>query len=621
MRAKLSFFKFNEPAFIAVITGLLLSVFMVFFGYQRYLLFKAQQDRLLENKLQNIEDRIEAALRNSLSATKTLSLFITQNKGEESFEIIAPQILQTHVYIDAIELVRSGVITHVYPLQGNEKAIGYNILADTLRNLEALRAIERRQLFFAGPIDLKQGYKAIVGRLPIFIDNRFWGFAAVIIKLSTFLEVAGLNSNNDPDFIYQLSKADPNTGEEIFYLPQPEEFKSKSDHLSMNVKEGNWTIYVKQKKSQLFRWMAPIVIIGLLITLVSSLLAYSMAKQPIRLRKLVEEKTHEISESEEKFRTLVESTQAGVFIEQNNKLIYINPGFERIFGYSKNDLVEKNSIHYLLNAQNNGNVQNKLLLSASSSPIVLRATRFDHEQIFIEAILSDIIFNKQPALMGTFVDITSRVERDVRVNKAVIEAQENERRQMGMELHDNVLQIMAASMLNIDYLQKKFKDNEDIFSATTSIKKYLNESIDEVRRLSHQLTPSISSGITLKDKIDTLISTMNKPGNLNITTHVHDFTPPLRNEIQVGLYRILQEQLNNIIKHSKATDISIHVVFENKNVILQIQDNGIGFNTQLPKTGIGLENIKRRALALGGEIKIISSPGNGCGVLVHIPLS
>jgi PAS domain S-box-containing protein len=594
---------------------------MIFFAYQRYLLYKAQQDRLLENKLKNIEDRIDGVLRNSLSATKTLSLFITQNTSEQSFGIIAPQILQTHVYIDAVQLVRSGVITHVYPLQGNETALGYNILSDTLRNLEALRAIERRQLFFAGPLDLKQGYKAIVGRLPIFTDNKFWGFAAVIIKLSTFLEAAGLNSNNDPDFIYQLSKADPNTGEEIFYLPKAEEFKTTSDYLSMNVREGNWKIYVKQKKSQLLRWMAPIVIIGLLITLFSSLLAYSMAKQPIKLQQLVEEKTHEISESEEKFRTLVEHTQAGVFIEQESKLIYINPGFEKIFGYSKNDIIEKNSFYFLLNADNRRNGKTKLLLSPSSNPLVLRAKRFDNEQIFIEAILSDIVFNKKPALMGTFVDITSRVERDVRINKAVIEAQENERRQMGMELHDNVLQIMAASMLNIDYLQKKFKDNEDIFSATASIKKYLNESIDEVRKLSHQLTPSISSGETLKDKIDNLISNMNQPGNLNITTEIYDFTPPLSNEIQVGLYRILQEQFNNINKHSKATDISIRVYPDNNNVVLQIRDNGIGFNTQLPKAGIGLENIKRRASALGGETKIISSPGSGCEVLVNVPLS
>jgi PAS domain S-box-containing protein len=621
MRDKSFSFKFNEPAIIAFMTGFSLALFMLFFGYQRYLLFKAQQDRLLENKLRNIEDRIEAALSNSLSATKTLSLFVTQYNGEQHFEIIAPQILQTHVYIDAIELVKSGVITHIYPLLGNEKAIGYNILTDSLRNLEALRTIERRELFFAGPFDLKQGYKAIVGRLPIFVDNRFCGFAAVIIKFSTFLDLAGLRSDNDPDFIYQLSKVDPNTDEEIFHLPNPEAFKNNSHYLSLNVREGNWKIYVKQKKSQLQLWMTPIIIIGLFVIVFSSLMAYSMAKQPIKLRQVVEEKTQEIRESEEKFRTLVESTQVGVFIEQNNKLIYMNPGFERIFGFSKKDLVNRNSFYDLLRTDTNEHSGNRIMLSSSSSSIVLKATRSDNEQIFIEAILSEIVFNKQPALMGTLVDITARVEHDVRVNKAVIEAQENERRQIGMELHDNVLQIMAASMLNIDYLQMKFKDNEDVFSTTASIKNYLNESIDEVRRLSHQLTPSVASGETLKDKIDTLLNNMGKSGNLHITTRVHDFIPPLSDEVQVGLYRILQEQLNNINKHSKATDISVQIRLENDQVILQIRDNGIGFNPQLPKSGIGLENIKRRARALGGETKIISSPGNGCEVLVNVPLS
>ena len=612
--------KLKEPAFIAAITGLLLAIFMVFFGYQRYQLFKSQQDRLLENKLQNVKDKIEAALRNGLSATKTLSLFVIDGKGEENFEIIAPQILQTHIYIDAVQLVKGGVITQVYPMKGNEKAIGYNILEDTSRNIEAIKAIETKQLFFAGPFDLRQGYKAIVGRLPIFIDNKFWGFSAVIIKLSTFLQAAGLNPEPDSEFIFQLSKADPNSGKEVFYLPDSENFQNSSDLVTDTIQEGNWKIYVKPKRSQVFGWMAPIVIIGLALSFFSSFLAYSLAKQPIVLRKLVEEKTHEISESEEKFRTLVEQTNTGVFIEQENKLIYVNPGFEKIFGYSRGKLIDTTSFYALLENAKKDNQEMEWKLSSTSFPVVLKAKHSDGNQIFIEIILSEILYNKQPALIGTCVDITSRVERDVRFNKAIIEAQENERQQVGMELHDNVLQIIAASMLNIDYLNKKFSDTEEIAKATALTKKYLTESIDEIRRLSHQLTPSVSDTETLKEKIDDLIDGMTKSTLLKTVVAIDDFQPPLNNETQVSIYRILQEQLNNIIKHSRATDVSINIYQEKNNVIAEISDNGIGFNNNFPKLGIGLENIKRRAFALSGEATIISSPGNGCRVVVKIPL-
>ena len=98
--------------------------------------------------------------------------------------------------------------------------IGYNILLDSTRNKEAYKAIEKKQLFFAGPFKLRQGGMGVVGRLPVFRNNKFWGFSAVVIKMSTLFGAAGFDSSAKDGYYMQLSKINPETKEEeyFFYL-------------------------------------------------------------------------------------------------------------------------------------------------------------------------------------------------------------------------------------------------------------------------------------------------------------------------------------------------------------------------------------------------------------------
>ena len=114
---------------------------------------------------------------------------------------------------------------------------------------------------------------------------------------------------------------------------------------------------------------------------------------------------------------------------------------------------------------------------------------------------------------------------------------------------------------------------------------------------------------------------MNTNQNLKIFIEVDEFQKPLHTDIQTAFYRILQEQFNNIVKYAKASSVLISIKLDRDNIHLKIKDDGKGFDTTLKKTGIGLENIKRRSHVLGGETKILSSPGNGCEVNVYIPLN
>jgi sensor domain CHASE-containing protein len=159
-----------------------LSGLVVFFGalfltqylaYQRYqIINEGRREQALREAAQ-VKDRLKATLSNSLSATRTLAYIIEQQGVPGDFSSVAKNILDANPNIDAIQLTRNGVITHVYPMNGNEAVIGYDIFTNPSIEGEARKAIERNTLFFAGPLKLKQGGVGVVGRLPIYKSADF----------------------------------------------------------------------------------------------------------------------------------------------------------------------------------------------------------------------------------------------------------------------------------------------------------------------------------------------------------------------------------------------------------------------------------------------------------------
>jgi sensor domain CHASE-containing protein len=262
-------------------------------AYQIYTIRKNHDQQKAVHEANIIKDRLKTSLSYSLSATKTLA-FIVENYGvANKFNEIAKDIISANKYIDALELTNKGVITNVYPAIGNQGAIGYNILADSLRNKEAYKSILKKEIFFAGPLELKQGGIAVVGRLPMFINDNFQGFSIVIIKLSTLLKAAGIDTVNNGEFIYQLSKVNPNTNKEEFFLNSPSSVDKKY-FASVEIPYGNWKLYVKLKKEKRPYFTLLISVLGFLLSVIGGLFAWYLTIQPEKLKQLVEEKTHQL---------------------------------------------------------------------------------------------------------------------------------------------------------------------------------------------------------------------------------------------------------------------------------------------------------------------------------------
>jgi signal transduction histidine kinase len=247
--------------------------------------------------------------------------------------------------------------------------------------------------------------------------------------------------------------------------------------------------------------------------------------------------------------------------------------------------------------------------------------RLNREVLHIEIIASAISYRGESSVIGTIVDITAQVEEEKRLNKAVTDAQENQRQQISMELHDNVKQMMAASLLNIDFLKMVIKDDETTVPIISNVKNYMREAMEELRRIAHQLAPSVDETISLEEKFKTVIASMNVSGTITVNYHFEKFEEAIKTDVQLAMYRILQEQFSNILKYANASHVEITVARHNGEIYMVIQDNGEGFDTGLKKHGLGLENIKRRVQVFNGNFRISSAPGRGCRLDVEIPVN
>ncbi len=323
---------FRRPLLVGLVVFFILLFLTQYLTYQRYHLRLNTEQKEVTSVVNAAKERMQATLNYSFAASKILA-FVVENFGEpRNFDSLAYSLLRSNKFIDAVQLTRKGTIIQIYPLKGNESVIGYDILADSTRNREALKAIEKRELFFSGPFELKQGGLGIVGRQPIFINDEFWGFAAVIIRLPTLLKEAGISNSESSDFAFELSKINPNTQKEEFFLNYPAKF-NESSYMVVDVPNGEWKLYVQRKQTTSFEDVLPFGLLGLFLSLTGGIFAWHRTRQPLKLRQLVNEQTEKLSASEKNYRTLLESiTDAFVAIDKNWRYTYMNKKAGQVFG-------------------------------------------------------------------------------------------------------------------------------------------------------------------------------------------------------------------------------------------------------------------------------------------------
>jgi PAS domain S-box-containing protein len=308
-----------------------------------------------------------------------------------------------------------------------------------------------------------------------------------------------------------------------------------------------------------------------------------------------------------KFEELFGYTERKISIRQRIKNIHpddVNEFKRVVFSALRNTAVSRWEIEYRLRIADG---EYRIVLDKA---FIIRGNR---KVMRVIGALQDVTPQKE--LQQKLVNQEKRNKR--LMMKSIIETQEKERRQLSVELHDNVNQMLASCKLMLEVAKENGSNAKML---TGKAYQYIQTVIDEIRRISHDLNPSAIVDVGLVEAIEQLIETINLSGKINI--HFNPDRLHYRNELteedNISIFRIVQEQLNNILKHANARNVCIQMQVEDGLVKMSIKDDGIGFNLSKYKKGLGLHNIYNRVEYYGGTFQIVTSEGNGCEMLLTL---
>lgn len=240
----------------------------------------------------------------------------------------------------------------------------------------------------------------------------------------------------------------------------------------------------------------------------------------------------------------------------------------------------------------------------------------DAEGQVINTICSFADITEQKKLSQKLID--QEIQKQKQVTQATIDAQEKERREIGKELHDNINQHLNTTRLYLEVAKEKA--GAEVLEMISLAHKNLAGIINEIRQLSQSLVPPTLGDLGLAESIQDLCDALRRAHKFSIEFNCRHFDEEeIPGNLRLSLFRIIQEQISNIIRHSAATHILIKLQSDAEHIFLTITDNGKGFDPRAAKEGLGLSNIRTRAALFNGRIELQTAPAEGCVLTVIIP--
>ncbi len=333
--------------------------------------------------------------------------------------------------------------------------------------------------------------------------------------------------------------------------------------------------------------------------------------------------------SERNYRELFENASDAIWVHDFNGIITaVNSAFERLTGYRRNALIGANvsifmSSHGL--SQVDKESHEKVLRGEPAEPYEQELLKKDGSVVTVQLGTSLISKGGRPwALQHIARDITEakRTQENLRFYvRQVGQAQEAERKRIARELHDGTAQALVAVSRNLGELA-----SSNSMVSIKEIQEQVRSILQEVRRFGQQLRPSILDDLGLLPALKWLASDLTKNYGIAASVEVVGQPRQLPPETELMPFRIVQEALTNVQKHSRANRVCVTVEFAEHSTKIVVKDNGLGFELptrvgDLARNGkLGLAGMQERAQLLGGTLTIETKPGTGTALTVEVPL-
>jgi len=342
----------------------------------------------------------------------------------------------------------------------------------------------------------------------------------------------------------------------------------------------------------------------------------------------VEEKTREVIEKERRHKLLIENMREGIqIIGFDWTYLFVNDSAARQCRYSREEL-----IGHSLTGLYPGIADSCLFKNLEFCMMEREPVNFENEFIYPDGSRCWFELSIQPVDEGISVlsiDITSRkaaefklAQQQLRQQKLLaemaIDVQERERDELGKELHDNINQILTSVQLCLEMATTEEDHAKELVERSYQ---QVGKAICEIRKLSHSLVSPSLGEVTFDCVMQNLAMEASLVNGLRVEfVNRSGAGTRLDKSKELMLYRIAQEQINNIRKYSKAKNAVLTLNKDKANIILTISDNGVGFDPSKKAKGIGLKNVKSRLEFYSGKMKLIAAPGQGCTLEVMVPV-
>jgi PAS domain S-box-containing protein len=345
-----------------------------------------------------------------------------------------------------------------------------------------------------------------------------------------------------------------------------------------------------------------------------------------------------LRESEQKYSTLVEDALIGVYIIQDGKIIFANDKFAEIYGYSKNELIGMESLE-LIHSEDRDEVrqmrEKRLSGDKVPSEYEIRGLKKNGETIWVTRSYSLINYNGQPAISGIVADMTKRrlvedalrkSDKELRIlSNQLLSAEEKERKRIARELHDGIGQALSAIKFSVENVLSEFDDHKDALDSSSlkSVIPLTQKTIEEVRRIVKDLRPSILDDLGILATIAWFCREFQKVySRIQIEKEIDITEKDIPTPLKTIIYRLLQEALNNVAKHSQADQVYLSINKKSNEIDLLVKDNGRGFDLEKimslnpSQRGLGLASMRERSELSGGKFDIQSEIGKGTTIKV-----
>jgi PAS domain S-box-containing protein len=339
-------------------------------------------------------------------------------------------------------------------------------------------------------------------------------------------------------------------------------------------------------------------------------------------------KEKEISES------IINSLPGVFFIrELGGKILRWNRQLETISGYSGKEIAELEQFSFIEEKNKDyARERIKLLLAEGRSASEIMAVTKDGTRIpfYITGVV--IQFEEKTCMMFMGIDVSERVEATEELQRAneqlhhlsayLQNVREEERTGIAREIHDELGQQLTGLKMDISWAMKKSNETEFIQEKLSAMSRLVDQTIATVRRISSELRPSILDDLGLSDALDWQSTEFQKRYSIEARFQSRVTELQVSPNLVTGLFRIYQESLTNVARHAEAKKVDASLKLVNDNLVLEVSDDGKGFDTETAaaKKTFGLMGIRERTLMMGGTCSILSSQNKGTTVTISVPM-